>query len=429
MKRQRGVPLIESRPRFFYGYVIVLAAFLFQLLAWGMWGTFPVFFEAMLSEFDWTRAATSGAFSLYLLVTAPVCAVMGRLNDRVGPRIIATICGLALGLGYVLTAQIAAIWQLYLFYGVLLGIGMSGYIAVNSTVARWFARRRGLAVGIVSAGSSMGLVVIPAPAMWLLSAYGWRNSYVIIGVITVVLVVVLAQLLRRDPGQMGLSPYGGSEVKEENVSLQLSGLSFPEAVRTRQLWMFIAVLVSLFMSYSSTLVHVVIHATGVGVPAASAARILIVVGMLGIVGGITMGSAVDRIGARVALAIVGTLVVMASLWLLVADSAWMFYLFGVLFGFAYGGLWALGTLTVAEIFGLKAHGAILGFATFIGLVGESVGPALAGYIFDVTSGYQLMFVITAVISAMSVILALLLRPIRKSAQACPPKGGSARRQA
>ena len=381
-----------------------------------MWATFPIFFEPLLAEFGWTRAATSGAFSLYLIVTALLGVVMGRLNDRVGPRIIATICGLSFGLGYVLTSQIGAIWQLYLFYGVMLGTGLSGYIAINSTIARWFAKRRGLMCGIVSSGSSAGLVLIPAPATWLLSTYGWRNSYITIGIITMVLITASAQWLRRDPSQKGLSAYGESEAKEEPLNLQVSGLSFREAIRTRQLWMFCTIIIFLFACYSSILTHIVIHATGLGIPVASAANILVIVGAVGIPGGIIVGIAVDRIGGRVALSIVGILVLSSSVLLLAAKELWQFYLFAVVFGFTYGGLWALTTLIVAEIFGLRAHGAILGFAIFIGLMGEATGPTLSGHIFDVTGSYQLVFSISIVISTISIVFSLLLKPISSEHQ-------------
>ncbi|MBI4186920.1 MAG: MFS transporter [Chloroflexi bacterium] len=400
-----------GKPGFFYGYVIVFVAFLFEVLSWGMWATFPIFLQPMLDEFGWSRAATSGSFSLYLMVTALLGIVMGRLNDRVGPRVITTACGLFLGLGYALTSQVSAIWQLYIFYGVMLGIGQSGFVATISTVARWFLKRRALMVGIAASGAALSLGVIPTPATWLLSAYGWRNSYIIIGIITTVLIVISAQLLKRDPGQMGLSPYGADGLTEETSNLQVSGLSFRDAVRTRQFWMVCAIDFLLLVCYSAVMIHIVIHATGIGISLSAAANILVITGLVGIPGGVVLGTTGDRLNNRRALTVVCLLVALSAVWLLVADELWMLYLFGIVFGFAYGGLWALLAPVIAELFGLKSHGALLGLANFSGMTGEAIGPTMAGYIYDTTRGYQLAFVVAAAASIASFALSLLLKPI------------------
>jgi len=404
--------LEDRKPRFFYGYIIVLAAFCSMAITWGMWGSFPIFFEPTLVEFGWTRAATSSAFSLYLLVIAFAGVVVGRLNDRFGPRIILTACGLFLGLGYLLMSQVSAIWQLYLFYGVMLGIGTSGYVALASTVTRWFVKRRGLMLGIMAASFGLTVVIMPPIATWLLSVYGWRNSYIIIGVVTMVLILVGAQFLRRDPGQMGLLPYGEDEVKAESLDLQASGLSLRESIHTKQLWILCAVFSFFLLCYAAVFVHIVIHATGLGISLASAANILVIGGGASIPGAVILGGAGDRIGQRLTLVLVCILMLVALLWLLIAKDLWMLYLFAVIFGFAYGGFFALIPSMIAGLFGMRAHGVIYGFAYFVGIIGEAVGPVMAGYIFDVTSSYNLAFLICAVFSFISVILALLLRPIR-----------------
>lgn len=165
--------------------------------------------------------------------------VTGRLNDKFDPRLLVTVCGFLLGLGYLLMSQINAIWQLYLFFGVIIAAGMSGsMVPLLSTVARWFVRRRALMTAFVSTGTGLGMVIMPPLARWLIATYGWRTSYIIIGVTTFVLVLILAQFLKRDPGQIGQSPYGADEVKAEDSSLDTRGFSLREAVRSRQFWLF-----------------------------------------------------------------------------------------------------------------------------------------------------------------------------------------------
>ena len=134
--------MIENKqPKIFYGYIVVAASFLIYMVMWGTYYTFGIFFKPFLVEFGWTRAMTSGAYSLSLILHGLLGIVAGKLTDRFGPRVVVTACGLLLGSGYLLMSQVSAIWQLYLFYGVIIGIGISGgFIPLVSTVARWFVK-------------------------------------------------------------------------------------------------------------------------------------------------------------------------------------------------------------------------------------------------------------------------------------------------
>ena len=209
----------SKKPKLFYGYIIVAAAFLITLIMCGTLFTFGVFFKPILTEFGWTRAMTSGAFSLCILLFGLLGIGTGRLTDRFGPRVVMSGCGFFLGLGYLLMSQVSAIWQLYLFYGVMVGIGVSGsFVPLVSTVARWFAERRGMMTGIAVSGIGIGTMIMPLVANWLISSYGWRTSYIVVGITVLVLIILVAQFLRRDPGQMGQLPYGADEVKVESLN-------------------------------------------------------------------------------------------------------------------------------------------------------------------------------------------------------------------
>ncbi|HUV56012.1 MAG TPA: hypothetical protein VMV84_02145, partial [Dehalococcoidales bacterium] len=109
----------KNKPKFFYGYIIVLAGFGIQAVGCGIFVTYGVFFTPLLIEFGWMRATLSGAASLSFLLLGFISIIVGRLCDRFGPRIVMTGCGIFLGLGYLLMSRVSAIWQLYLFYGVV----------------------------------------------------------------------------------------------------------------------------------------------------------------------------------------------------------------------------------------------------------------------------------------------------------------------
>jgi len=399
--------------KFFYGYIIVVAAFLLMAIMWGSVYVFGVFFEPLLTEFGWTRAMTSGAFALSFVMLGLLGIVSGRMTDRYGPRKVVTVCGLFLGSGYLLISQTSAIWQIYLFYGVIVAIGMSGvFVPLSSTVVRWFIKRRGLMTAVVASGVGAGTVIMPLVANWLNSIYGWRNSYIILGVTVLVLVTSIAQFLRRDPSQTGQSPYGESELGEK-VGLLTEGFSLQGALHTRQFWMIAGALICFTLNLGVVMVHIVPYAISLEVSATSAAGILALVGGLSIVGRVFMGMVGDRIGNKPALLIAFVLMSLSFFWLLVSREFWMLSVFAVIFGFGYGSLSALISPLLAEHFGLGSLGAILGFLTFGLESGNGIGPVLVGYLVDVSGSYQTAFLACALVSLLSIILILPLRPIRR----------------
>jgi len=402
----------DKKPKFFYGYIVVAVAFIISAVFSGTLYCFGIFFEPLLSEFGWTRTTISAAVSLYSLLMGSLTIVAGRLTDRFGPKIVVTGSGFFLGSGYLLMSQLSAIWQLYLFYGVLVGIGMSaGAIPALSLVARWFTKRRAMMTGIVMAGGGVGTMITPLLANWLISTYSWRVSFIILGIIASVLIILAAQFLRREPSQMGLLPYGANEVEGGNSYSEAGGLSLQQAIHTRQFWLVCALSFFYALAQAPIMVHVVIHAIGLGFSASSAAIILSILGAMTVAGKLTWGTLADRIGNNLVLIIGFILISCALFWLIPAKEMWMFYLFAAVFGFAIG-CWVAIIGLIADLFGMSSHGTFLGCASCGSMIGVAVGAPLAGYIFDSTHSYQLAWAACATAGIISVILTFLLRQTR-----------------
>jgi len=420
LSKEETLPLTKpGKERIFYGYIVVALAFLVNLVIGGTLYTFSVFFNPLASEFGWTRAATSGAFSLYMILHGFLYIITGKLSDRFGIRIIVSGCGLFMGLGYLLMSQTSTLWHLYLFYGVIIAIGMSGgYVPLTSAVTRWFAnnKKRGLMIGVAVAGTGVGTMIIPPVANWLILSYGWSTSYVVIGVMVLVLIMSAAQFLKRAPDQMQQIPHDRSAIHEESSNLEARALSLQEAIRTRQFWLLCVAYFGFGLFLQATMVHIVLHAIGLGISASMAANIFIAIGGLSVVGRIALGSISDRIGNRLVIIVCFALMIAAFAWLLVAKEIWMLFLFAAVFGFAYGGLVATQSPLVADLFGMSSHGVILGVVVFIITLGAAVGPVMAGGIFDITGGYNPAFMVCCGFSLVGVILALLLRPIAKGGE-------------
>ncbi len=405
---------LGAKPRFFYGYFIVMLAFLIMLVIHGVFIAFGVFFNPVLTEFGWTRAMTSGAFSLSMIFIGLLGIVVGRLTDRFGPRIVLTVCGILLGLGYMLMSQISAVWHLYLFYGVIIGLGMAGgWVPMMSTTARWFVKRRGMMTGFVVAGMGIGGMIAPPVANQLISMYNWRIAYIILGGIVLITVVTAAQFLKRDPAQKGLAPYGHNESKEYTLESGATSLSFEEALHYKQFWLLTAALFCFGVLIYTIAVHIVPHATNLGISSTTAATILAAVGGASILGNIVFGGIGDRIGNGRSYAICFILMSAALFWLVSTAEVWGIYLFAAIFGFARGSGDAVESPLTADLFGLKSHGAIYGVICFSFAIGAAVGPFLAGYIFDITNSYQIAFLIFAVVGIIAIVLTAVLRPIKR----------------
>jgi MFS family permease len=400
------------RPRFFYGYVIVAAALLMAIVMWGARFSFGVFFSPVLEEFGWSRAATSGGFSLTWVFTGLLSIGVGRLNDRFGPRLIMTIAGFLVGLGYLFMSQLRSLWQLYFFYG-LVSVGMSAVLVPTlSTIARWFVTMRAFMTGIVLAGTGVALMVILPAANRAILNYGWRTAYVIVGVAVIVIVVIAAQFLRRDPSQVGTWPYGCDRTNSSPLGAGISGLSFREAFRTHQVWLISLVYFCTYFIYNILLVHTIIYATEEGISSAEAVGIMAFLGGAGIAGRMFMGIFADRVGNKQTMVLGAGLMMVTLFWLLMARDLWMLLLFGVVFGFGHGGMATMESPIVARIFGMRSHGVILGLVFFSDTVGGATGPFLAGYLFDVTRSYRLAFFLCAILGVVNLIAIFLIRPLK-----------------
>ena len=174
----------RDRPagRFFYGWRIVGASFLICAVAYGTQYSFGVFFKPIQQEFGWSRALVSGAVSVYWIGHGAFSILMGWGADKYGPRKVMALAGFIAGLALLLVSRIQASWQLYLFYGILFSLGISAvWTVLTTTVSRWFVQRRGMALGLIAAGTGTGTVVLPPLSRYLISGYGWRTTYAILG--------------------------------------------------------------------------------------------------------------------------------------------------------------------------------------------------------------------------------------------------------
>lgn len=409
-------------PRFFYGWVIVTASMAVIAVSVGLTQSFGIFFKPLLAEFGWNRAQTSAAYSLGFLTQGVFAMGAGALSDRYGPKKVLVVSGLIFALGNILMFSVRTLWQLYVVYGLINGLGRSGLFGpVVATVTRWFTEKRGLALGIMLSGGGVGTALLPIASQYLVTAYGWRMAFVWAGLLSGVVIVVAAQFLKHGPRAAGLVPYGEAAPIEgirggtgggAEGGAAASGIPLREALVSRALWLVLLASAMGGLAIQMTFVHMAAHATDVGLSVAVAASLFTVVGITNVIGKLTMGVYSDRYGRKAALVIGFGLGAVVMLWLIPARVPWMFYAFAAGFGFTYAGRLVQFPALIGELFGLGSLGVLAGVLSLSSTLGSATGAYLGGYLFDATGSYDLAFLIAAAGLAAGLVSVLLVRAPR-----------------
>jgi len=393
----------KSQRSIFYGWVIVAAGCLILLVEWGCQYSYGVFFTELCADLNWTRAVVSGAYSVGFLWHGIIYFVAGSLNDRYGPRLTLMISAVIMGIGYALMSVIEAPWQLYIFYGIVIGTGVSfGFLPVTSTVSRWFVKRRGTALGITMAGIGIGTLVLAPLSQFLITKFDWRTSYLILASLVVVVVLPVSRLMRLDPSEKGLLPYGREEIATENeqrgnsLSSEVS-FSLKQATKTSQFWLLSVMYASYPFAVQMVMVHLKAYAVDFGIAEMTAVAALGLTGAGNIIGRIVIGSLSDKIGRKACFFVAYLLMAVMMLWLIKARQPWQFYLFSIAFGFGHGSLVPLFPAVIGDWFGTKFHGSIFGMLGIALGIGGAIGPLLAGYIFDITRSYDIAIIIGVIV--------------------------------
>ena len=403
--------------RIYYGWVVVIAgAFILASCSFQVF-TFGVFLGPLNTEFGWERGPLSLTTSITFGISGLAGLVTGKLCDRYGPRIIVTLGGIIMGAGFMLMAHVTTLVQVYIFWGLLLGIAHSCCtLPILSTIPRWFVKKRGIAVSMTFAGFGLGSIVTPVLVQTFISSFGWRNAVIIIGIIAWAITIPMSQLTRKDPASMKLRPYGESEEMEGSNTGNLDeGLTLSKATRTLPFWIIGTISFLWLFCQQIIIVHVVPHATDKGIAELVAAGILSILAVFTVVGKLSMGFIADKLGPRKSLSLCLILGTLTFVWFFFAKEIWAFYLFAIAFGFALGGTKPLDMLVPAELFGIKSLGTILSVILLCGTIGAALGPAFAGYIFDMVGNYNAALITLAVMSMIASVLGLVLLKYKRKA--------------
>lgn len=410
METAREVAIEKTVDRFYYGYIVVFASFIILLVIFGIHYTFGLYLKPILAEFGWSRANTSGAYSLSWFLQGPSGLLMGKLTDKYGPRIVLSLCGILLFLGIFLTTQISSCWQLYLFYGVLTGIGTGGtYVPIVSTIARWFTKKRAAMTGIAISGMGFGTFLLSPVANYLISNYSWRTSYTVLGFVLLIVTLLAAQLLKLKP-KPSIPSSNTHNIKNEMKTLRdEKPKNLKEAIFQVEFWKVFGMFFCFGFCLMAIMVHIAPHTIDIGKSTFIATGLVASIGLSSIAGKIIFGYLGDHIGNKKIYIICFAIMFFSLLLPISTKEVLLLYIFAILFGLAYGGNACSQSPLTAEIFGLKSHGAIMGALNIGFTSGATMGPFVAGLLFDIDGNYNTAFLAIGSFCFLGFIFAMVLK--------------------
>jgi MFS family permease len=411
-------------------WIVLAAAFTMQLVFSGIHFTFGIFLKPIAEEFAWSRGATAFAYTLLWWVSSPASLLLGMVSDKIGTRKVLLFGSVLFGIGIFLTAYVQSLWQFYLFYGVLAGIGRGADRApLLRSVFQYFNRRKGLAMGITLSGTGVGTLLFPPLGRYLISIADWRVALAVIGLLSFI-VLIPAALAIRQPRDGEAEP-PGNQSKKAQAEERTGILGSPdrdwtarEVLGNRTFWIFVVAGLACCVSHSLPLTHIVAYASDRGIPDIAAAGVLSVIGFMAAIGRLMWGMIADRVGARKTVMCCIMLQTAAMFTVAFMESLWGFYFFAVWFGLSYGGVLPLYAVVTRELFGMNRFGTAYGLHSFATSIGMGGGGIVGGLLFDVSGSYFIPFMTSTVLgviaSAFAMHLAFLRRPGTPMAETTPP---------
>ena len=381
-----------------YGRYIVGASFLILFFYSGAQYAFGVMFKPVIREFGWSRSAVSLVFLVNMVVFAIALTIVGRLYDRFGPKWIIIISTLFLSAGFILTSFIHSLGQFFFSYGIMAALGLAGtgVPLISTLVSKWFDRGRGLAISLSLAGSSVGAFVLVRLLSLFAVSYGWRTSYLYLGIVMLVVNSLLAIfVIKGDPHHLGMAEETVHSDGDAGGKKVTAGMGLRQAMATRSFWLFLA---TMFVCGSGDYLatsHFINFATDIGVSPITAGNMMSWYGLFSFAGMLVAGPAADRIGSKMPVVLTFVLRFLLYLFIIRYKNVPSLYVFALLFGFTHLITAPLTPMLMGRLYGFRQIGLLTGVVNTVHFLGGGIFTYATGLIFDRTGSYQMAFIAAA----------------------------------
>ena len=422
--------MTSPKPKFFYGWYIVGVGFLSHLAcAFHMSSTLSVFLKPLTEDLAVSRGLFSLLRSGEILIGAALAPLVGPLVDRYGGRWLMAGGALVVGAGFMLLSQVGSFWQFLALRWTLITVGgvFMCHMVVSVTISRWFVRRRGRAIAIASLGQGFSKVCIPPLTALLFVWLGWRGTWSVFGIVTLILIVTPALIfMRRSPEDVGLEPDGdgagnidfvGGESGRPDAAHRAASEEvlwhWREVIRTDTFWIICFIYGMVNVGIAGLNLHVFAYVTDIGFSAAVGATVLSIIAATQLGSTLVWGFLGERMDIRHS-SLLMFLVQAFGLGIVIATSEALFLYVGfLLYGIGLGGGWVLQELIWANYFGRLSLGTVRGAGILVTHAFGAAGAPFFGFIHDATGSYTPSFVSFVCALALSALLSLIVRPPRK----------------
>jgi len=407
------------RDRWFYGWNIVALTLVFQAVSIGILVySFALFVVPWLEEFASPRRDIMLCIVLLQLGTGALSPLAGRALDRFSPRYVIILGAILLSTGLVLVSQVSALWQIMLLFATVLpaGMSLSGPLAAQSLVTKWFSERRGLAIGLSAMGTSLGGFAFPLLNNFLIAALGWRQAMIILGIITISLICPLTWwVLGRPPpvSNQGQSPAAAGDPQPEYRQWTTR-----EILASPLFWIPAIAFVPMNAAFGGVQFNLGAYMQDLNFEPGQAAILISLISLSMIAGKLFFGSLSDHVDHRrlywVAVSCLGLSLVMFQ-----GDPELARIRFGAfLIGFATGGILPLTGIIISSRFGVASFGRVMGLVSLFLMLG-AFGPLLAGWIYDVAGSYDIAFTVLLLLLVPAALAMSQLRPAATKSSSVP----------
>ena len=392
--------------KIFYGWRVVAGAFTLLFCSMGtQFYAFPVFFEVILKDMEWSRAQTAAAFSIGIFVVGALAPVVGILVGKIGVRLIMISGSVVAGIGFILLSTVAEPWQFYVYYGLILSIGIAcvGEVSNMAAVGSWFVKRRSTALGIATAGIGVGGAVIPPLASWLISMYSWQTSFLFLAAIVTLIGIPISAIVMRTPEERKSTSAEKQEKDVRSDRVLIEGITLGQAVKGRAFWLISIGFIFLEWAATTGFAHQVAFALDIGIERVAAAGAVGLLAAFSIPGRLGFGRLGDIVDKRYVFMMGAFLQIVAFIVLMRTTNLTMLYIYSLLIGINIGGVTPILPGLLLDHFGRKYFGIICGVSYFMISLGGTIGPIYGGWIFDITGSYYVAFLTSIILSIIAMI--------------------------
>ena len=374
-------------------WIVISGAIIFAYTSGTFWQGFGAFFDPIVIHFGWSRAITSGVISIQRTESGMISPFVGFFINKFGPRNVMLIGIIITGFGFIFLSKINSIISFYISFALIsLGVSFGTWIVINTSITNWFNKKRSKALAFSSAGSAFGGLFVPI-IIWLINVTDWRTSLLIIGIGFWIIGIPAAFFMKSNPEDYGLMPDGKKDTdKLDKLNASYKEYSLYEALTSRLFWQ---------MSFAFGIGQLVLSASVNQIPAISsfgysrefAGITMVIISITSLLGRLGGGILGDKFNKIYLISVAFALQFISTIIFVYATNKFYLIIFALLWGLGFGSSIPMRFAIIADFFGRKNFGTIMGISMTINAIVGIAGPVFVGWMFDINQNYQTPYLI------------------------------------